>query len=408
MNKNSIPLITDAVLNMPWAILPPKLLDILSVLHSKEHGELLDDEKLEAKVESVNNADKRYTVEGGIAIIPIYGILSKRFNIISALSGGTSYELLEKDIRAALSDNDVKGLFLDVDSPGGAVDGMVDVTDIIYNARNGAKPIMTFANGLMASAAYHIGSAADYIVAANSTTQVGSIGVVMAPHFDYSKKYEKDNIKVTMFYSGKYKMTLSKYKPVSKDDKKYVQDRLDYLYSLFVDTTAKHRGTTPDVVNSDMAEGKIFIGSQSVDAGLTDEVLNRQGALDLLHDVAAGRKNFNRKAVVVKRHINSTSRPERKATTMNNTIKNFGLKSLAEDIQSCENIDALKAVENQCLTHFAAEAKTAENWIVEEKTKSTSNHVKQLVDIRRRQLLALPQIQKAHADYELGMAVGKR
>jgi signal peptide peptidase SppA len=406
MNNNSIPLITDAVLNMPWAILPPKLLDILSVLHSKEHGELLDDEKLEAKVEAVNNADKRYIVEDEIAIVPIYGILSKRFNIISALSGGTSYELLEKDIRAALSDNDVKGLFLDVDSPGGAVDGMVDVTDVVYNARNGKKPIMTFANGLMASAAYHIGSAADYIVAANSTTQVGSIGVVMAPHFDYSKKYEKDNIKVTMFYSGKYKMTLSKYKPVSKDDKKYVQDRLDYLYSLFVDTTAKHRGTTPDVVNSDMAEGKIFIGSQSVDAGLTDEVLNRQGALNKLQDVISGRESFNRKPVVKRRA--STRTESKGGKTSMQTIKNYDLKSLAENIQSCENIDALKAVENQCLTHFAAEAKTAENWIVEEKTKSTSNHVKQLVDIRRRQLLALPQIQKAHADYELGMAVGKR
>jgi ClpP class serine protease len=206
---------------MPWAILPPKLLDILSVLHSKEHGELLDDEKLEAKVEAVNNADKRYIVEDEIAIVPIYGILSKRFNIISALSGGTSYELLEKDIRAALSDNDVKGLFLDVDSPGGAVDGMVDVTDVVYNARNGSKPIMAFCDGLCASAAYHIASASNYIIAANSTTQLGSIGVVTAPHFDYSKKYVKDDIKVTTFFAGRYKMTPNKYTPLSKDDKDY-------------------------------------------------------------------------------------------------------------------------------------------------------------------------------------------
>lgn len=405
MNKNSIPLITDAVLNMPWAILPPKLLDILSVLHSKEHGELLDDEKLEAKVESVNNADKRYTVEGGIAIIPIYGILSKRFNIISALSGGTSYELLEKDIRAALSDNDVKGLFLDVDSPGGAVDGMVDVTDVVYNARNGKKPIMTFANGLMASAAYHIGSAADYIVAANSTTQVGSIGVVMAPHFDYSKKYEKDNIKVTMFYSGKYKMTLSKYKPVSKDDKKYVQDRLDYLYSLFVDTTAKHRGTTPDVVNSDMAEGKIFIGSQSVDAGLTDEVLNRQGALNKLQDVISGRESFNRKPVVKRRA--STRTESKGGKTSMQTIKNYDLKSLAENITEATDLPGLKAIEDQCLLHFSEAEKTAENWIKEEEVKSTGRKVTELVDLRRRQILAAPQIQKAHADYELGRMIGQ-
>ena len=278
-------LITDAVFNMPWAILPAKLTDILGVLYSKEHGELLDDEKLEAKVEEINNADKRYSVEDGIAIIPIYGILSKRFNIISALSGGTSYELLGKDIESALSDNDVKGLFLDTDSPGGAVDGMTDVTDVIYNARNGAKPIMAFANGLMASAAYHIGSAADYVVAANPTTQVGSIGVIMAPHMDYSKRYAKEDIKVTTFYAGKFKMTPNKYTPLSKDDKNYIQDKLDYLYSLFVDAVAKHRNSTSDIVNRDMAEGRIFIGNQALDAGLVDDILNKSQAIEHLKEM---------------------------------------------------------------------------------------------------------------------------
>ena len=404
--SNSIPLITDAVLNMPWAILPPKLLDILSVLHSKEHGKLLDDEKLEAKVEAVNNADKRYVVEDGIAIIPIYGILSKRFNIISALSGGTSYELLEKDIRAALSDNDVKGLFLDVDSPGGAIDGMVDVTDIIYKTRGGAKPIMAFANGLMASAAYYIGSAADYVVAANTTTQVGSIGVVMAPHLDYSKKYEKDNIKVTTFYSGKYKMTPNRYTPLTKDDKNYISEKLNYLYSLFVDSIAKHRGTTPDVVNSDMAEGKIFIGSQSVDAGLTDEVLNRQGALNKLQDVISGRESFNRKPVVKRRASTRVTESKGGKTTMK-IIKDYSLKSIAEEIQSATDLPELKAIEDACLLHFSEAEKTAENWIKEEEVKSTGRKVTELVDLRRRQILAQPGIKKAKVDYDLGQAIGR-
>ena len=284
MSSNNM-LITDAVLNMPWAILPAKLIDILGVLYSKEHDELIDNEKLEAKVEATINADKRYAVEDGIATIPIYGILAKRFNIIMALSGGTSYELLEKDIQAALSDNDVKALFLDTESPGGAVDGMTDVADIIYNARNGEKPIMAFANGLMASAAYYIGSAADYIVSANSTTQVGSIGVIMSPHLDYSKRYAKEDIKVTTFFAGKYKMTPNKYTPLSKDDKNYIQDKLNYLYSLFIDAVAKHRDSTPDTVNNDMSEGRIFVGNQALDVGLIDDILNRQNALERLKEM---------------------------------------------------------------------------------------------------------------------------
>lgn len=278
-------LITDAVLNMPWAILPPKLLDILTVLQSKQYGDLKIDKDIEAQVESTISDDKRYEVKDGIAIIPIYGTLSKRFNMIMALSGGTSYQLLEKDIRAALSDNEVKGLFLDIDSPGGAVDGVVDIADIIYDAKNGAKPIMAFANGLMASAAYWIGSAADYVIAANSTTQTGSIGVITAPHFDLSKRYEKEEIKVTMFYSGKYKATPNRYTKLSKDDKEYMQSRLDFLYSLFVDAVARHRNVTSDIVNSDMAEGKIFIGEQGLEVGLIDEILNKRQAMARLREM---------------------------------------------------------------------------------------------------------------------------
>lgn len=89
------------------------------------------------------------------------------------------------------------------------------------------------------------------------------------------------------------------------------------------------------------------------------------------------------------------------------TIKSFDLKSIAEQIQSCESLEALKAIENECLLHFSEAGKSAENWLIEEKVKSTSNHVKQLVDIRRRQLLAQPQFQKDMADYRLGEAIGK-
>jgi len=279
-------LITDAVLNTPWSILPPKLLDILSVLQSKEQREKVNDDKLKAEVESANEQkSKQYAVEDGVAIIPIYGILAKRFNIIMAISGGTSYRILAKNIQAALSDGDVKALFLDIESPGGSVDGMTDVTDIIYKARNGSKPIMSFADGLMASAAYHVGSAADYIVAANSTTQVGSIGVITAPHMDFSKRYEKESIKVTMFFSGKYKATPNPYTKLSKDDKNYIQSRLDYLYTLFIDAVAKHRNVAPEIVNSDMAEGKIYIGAQALDVGLIDDILSRKQALERLKEM---------------------------------------------------------------------------------------------------------------------------
>ena len=89
-------------------------------------------------------------------------------------------------------------------------------------------------------------------------------------------------------------------------------------------------------------------------------------------------------------------------------IQNFNLKSIAESIQGCDSLDELKSLENECLLHFAAEAKTAANWIKEEEVKATGQKVTQLADLRRRQILALPGIEEARKEYELGKMIGQR
>ena len=89
------------------------------------------------------------------------------------------------------------------------------------------------------------------------------------------------------------------------------------------------------------------------------------------------------------------------------TIKNYDLKSVAENIQGAEDLEQLKAVENQCLTHFAEKAKSSENWILEEEAKSTGRQVTNLADIRRRQILAAPKIQAAKTEYDLGRMIGQ-
>lgn len=389
-------LITDAVLETPWAILPSKLVDILTVLQSKELGELQSNEELKAETEKTVNSEKRYKVENGIAVIPIYGTLSKRFNLFMALSGGTSYQLLEKDIQMALDDNSVKGLFFETDSPGGSIDGLTNVSDLIYNARSSGKPSMAFADGLMASAAYFLGSATDYIVAANKTTQTGSIGVIMPPHFDFSKKLEKDNIKVTMFYSGRYKATPNQYTPLTKNDKGYIQDKLDYLYSIFIDTVAKHRDVPADMVNKNMADGRIFIGKKGIEAGLIDEILSRKEAMQKLSDVIEGKASFE------KNKINSKFKGGGNKMDLEARVKLLEEQLVEKDkeISAMKNDEQVKAIKDENvelqvqvenLTHDLEESKKKVESLESEKAnlKSLADIGKKAIDELKAEIMKL-------------------
>jgi hypothetical protein len=123
----------------------------------------------------------------------------------------------------------------------------------------------------MASAAYWIGSAANSVYITDATTIVGSIGVVTT-HTDVSKAQAASGVKTTEIAAGKYKRIASSYEPLTKEGRQTIQDQVDYTYALFVDAVAKQRGVSTDKVLSDMADGRIFIGQQAIDAGLVDGV----------------------------------------------------------------------------------------------------------------------------------------
>ena len=257
------------ILSSPWAIVPDKLFEIQEIYSTHLRGEKADIESIEARTgKPLQNDRKPYQVENGMAIIPIHGVIAKRMNMFSQISGGVSTQILGDDIRSALENTDIKGIILDVDSPGGTVDGTAELGQLIYKNR-GVKPILAYTDGMIASAAYWIASAADQIFISGATTMVGSIGVV-ASHVDYSEYEKQKGIKTTEVYAGKYKRIASEHEPLSKEGQESIQERVDYLYSIFVDVIAKHRATTTNDVVNRMADGKIFIGQQAVNAGLVD------------------------------------------------------------------------------------------------------------------------------------------
>jgi capsid assembly protease len=261
------------IINGPWAITPEMLNEIRSIYARHLRGEKIDIESIEAKIgKPLQNKEQTYEIVNGSAIIPIEGVIAKKMNLFTRISGGVSTQMVERDIRSALDDQEVKQIILYIDSPGGTVDGTFELANFIFENR-GKKPIISYTDGMMHSAAYAIGSAADSIYISGDTPALGSIGVVTA-HEDISKYEEKIGIKTTEIYAGKYKRIASEYAPLSVEGFATIKERVDYLHSIFVNNVAKFRGISAEEVTSKMSTDvkPYFIGQQAIAAGLADGV----------------------------------------------------------------------------------------------------------------------------------------
>jgi signal peptide peptidase SppA len=271
------------ILNSPWAITPEKLLEIRAIYASRMRGEIPDLEAIEARLgRPMKNEREPYTIEGSTAIIPIEGVLAKKANLFTDVSGGTSMQMIEKDFQAAMADPAVKAIILSIDSPGGQVDGVESLANAIFAAR-GKKPIVALGDGSLASAAYWIASSADQVYASDQSAKIGSIGVV-ATHEDYSQAEHAAGVKVTEITAGKYKRIASSHEPLTTDGRESIQSMVDTIYSTFVDSVARNRGVNSQRVLDDMADGRIFLGKQAVNAGLVDGIATQESLVRMLNN----------------------------------------------------------------------------------------------------------------------------
>ncbi len=213
----------------------------------------------------------RYTVAAGRAIVPVMGELCNRGAWIGASSGLTSYEGITEQMRLALGDPTVSGIVLDVNSPGGEAVGLFECADVI-RAADAKKPVTAFVNGMAASAAYALASAAGRIVVTRSSI-VGSIGVVMI-HLDQSRKLEKQGVTPTLIFMGDHKVDGHPFGPLPDAVKADITAELGKFYGMFVGTVARFRGMKADAVKATQA--RCFMGADAVAAGLADKV----GTLD--------------------------------------------------------------------------------------------------------------------------------
>jgi signal peptide peptidase SppA len=224
----------------------------------------------------------RLDADTGIALLPVMGELVNRGSWLDSLSGMTSYERLDAQLRAAIADPRVKALVLDMNSPGGQASGAMETADLVRQLSS-QKPIVAFVNGMAASAAYAIAAGAPRVVVTPSAI-AGSIGVVWM-HVDRSGAHAKAGVKPTLLHAGAHKVDGNSLAALPDDARARIQAQIDGVYDLFVSSVAKHRkGLDASAVRA--TEAGVFMGQAAVDAKLADAV----GTLDeVMLDLKAGK-----------------------------------------------------------------------------------------------------------------------
>lgn len=257
----------NAFFEHPWAILPQKLAVLESVVIRHIEGEKMDAEEVQAAIHGAARPVERQV--SGVAVLPLFGTIFPRANLMTSMSGATSAERFGAQFDELMNSPQVSAIVLDVNSPGGQVSGVEELSQKIYNAR-GKKPVVAVVNHMMASAAYWIGTAADEVVMSPSS-ETGSIGV-FAAHQDYSKAVENDGVKVSLISAGKYKVEGNPYEPLSEEARANIQARVDENYKNFLEAIALHRGVSVTTVRNDFGEGRMLTAKQAVAVGMADRI----------------------------------------------------------------------------------------------------------------------------------------
>jgi capsid assembly protease len=234
-----------------WAILPSAL----------QEFSLSDETRNE-----VGSRVRLPRVDDQVAIIPIQGMITQRGEFGDF---GTATQGLEASFQRAVDSDRIKAIVLDVDSPGGTVNGVEMASDRIFAAR-GSKPIVAVANSEAASAAIWLSSSAESFVAAPGA-EVGSIGAFRV-HEDISGMLSNEGVNITLISRPEFKTEANPFEPLSPEALAFHQDQVDNTFSTFNKTMARNRGVTESVAREAFGKGRMMKGPVAAKAGLIDRV----------------------------------------------------------------------------------------------------------------------------------------
>ena len=279
-----LPHLASRLFGTPLLIHPPKLDVILSVVGPRMSLATVSD--MPPMDMAAFQRSALAAAPEGIAVIPIHGSLVKRALGMDAASGLTSYSEIAAMLDAALADPQVRGILLDIDSPGGEASGSFELSRRVREVA-AVKPVWAVANDAAYSAAYALAASAQRLFV-TETGGVGSIGVI-ALHVDQSVKDAKDGYRFTAITAGAHKNDYSPHEPLSDAARTELQGEVDRLYTLFTDHVAAMRGLDIGAVRA--TEAGLFFGNQAVTQGLADGVQTLDATLTEFHQFIHARNH---------------------------------------------------------------------------------------------------------------------
>jgi protease-4 len=199
-----------------------------------------------------------------IAHIVLRGLISSS---ISGNVGDSMVDDMRLSLQEAREDEKVRAIVLEIDSPGGEV----TAADIIYNAvvkTRAKKPVVVYMDSLAASGGYYISCGGKYLMA-NETTITGSIGVIIQT-LNYEQLFNKVGLASVVFKSGKFKDMLNGARPITPEEREYIQTFVMKTYDKFLGIVARERNLSADSLRNTVADGRILSGKDALDDKLID------------------------------------------------------------------------------------------------------------------------------------------
>lgn len=274
-----------------WAVHPQYMSWLLGTLSAIESIGEIEGGVTQMPSEALTSRSQGTSV--AIAVIPVHGPISQRGNLLTMLFGGATTEGLAEQLQALTSDPKISAIVIDIDSPGGTVNGVPELGEKI-RAMRGRKPIISVADTLAASAAYWLAAQTDEIVVSPSA-EVGSIGV-FALHSDISRALDQEGIKPTLIQFGENKTLGNPFEPLSGRARAEIQARVDDYGHMFVRAVAEGRRVTQREVMERYGQGLLFGAREAVRLGMADRVATLEEVLAGLGANAAASNGRNRRA----------------------------------------------------------------------------------------------------------------
>lgn len=272
--------------NTPLLVDSKSFESVLNYVDKRCEGNTTVEKKAESEFSMYSTL---HYAETNLGVIHISGPLTNKSTGWEALCGGTSYESIKEDFEALLEEG-VKTVAFMVESGGGEAYGMMDTGNYLRKLadENGVR-IISYVDGLSASAAYGLTAISDEIIS-NKNSEIGSIGVLIRLMND-SKALEMSGYERTFISAGTEKIPFAADGSFRKEFLDDLQYKVDALYKDFTEYVAEHRNLSVEAVRNTQAN--TFLAEDAIALGLADKVMTQEEFYSYLSGEAQNNKEGN-------------------------------------------------------------------------------------------------------------------